>query len=547
MPGETTTRTPTEAWGPRKTTTKQTGVAILMSSHGAIEMLIVGTLILSIIGGGLAVTATFNQSSVSSDVNVQIERQFVIPQFDSINQSDIRTSSPGRQSTFRTQDGTTLRIIEENISSDSLTVTVPVENVGTNRRTARLSVDSSTTPFTIDTETISESFANNSTFAQTVNHTVISDTDALIELPPTAGNESRAINVTLSYDTTPTAPLTAIFEFAPTDSRVKIQPDDQLTNGDGNNGNNNNDDGGTGGDSGATDPFASGSQTVVTDGLKLINENGTDTDNLESISKSEVAVLGTAADIDGDSQGEQPFTNASGAIKTVEAVVNGTTVQKQNETTLVPLSSDITPSTSKSAMVTGQFDGGNQSIFFTNSNSDAIFRVNSSGNITKVVETGADALSAIGDIDGDSSNELVFADSSQNLKYLEPGPGGTVKSLGVSADSNNGVGIGVGQPINVDGDSAEEVVFVNSNNIKAIADDGGSAITLTQNGPAAKSPITTADVDRDGIEEIVFLGQSSGNINYVDDVGGANELKLVVNASGQPVSGSDETGLTSSA
>lgn len=99
----------------------------------------------------------------------------------------------------------------------------------------------------------------------------------------------------------------------------------------------------------------------------------------------------------------------------------------------------------------------------------------------------------------------------------------------------------------MDGDSAEEVVFVNSNNIKAIADDGGSAITLTQNGPAAKSPITTADVDRDGIEEIVFLGQSSGNINYVDDVGGANELKLVVNASGQPVSGSDETGLTSSA
>jgi hypothetical protein len=136
-----------------------------MSSHGAFEMLVIGTVVLSVVGGGLAVTATLSESSVSSEVDVQIDDQFIVPQLGDINRSDIQTSSPGRRSVFRTQNGTTLRVIEENVTADSLTVTVPVENVGTDRGTARLTVDSSTTPFSIDTETISESFANNSTFA----------------------------------------------------------------------------------------------------------------------------------------------------------------------------------------------------------------------------------------------------------------------------------------------------------------------------------------------------------------------------------------------
>lgn len=516
-----------------------------MRPSGAIELLVIGTVSLGAVSGGLALTTALEDGSVSSGVDVQIDRQFIVPQFTEINQSDIQTSSAGRQSVFRGQDGATLQVIEEDVAADSLTVTVPVENAGTNRATTQLLVNSLTTPFTIDTETISESFANNSTFAQTNNHTVASDTSALIELSPTDTAEPRAINVTLSYDTTPAEPLTATFELAPTESRVKVQPDDQL---DDENTGGNGDGGDTGGNTDANDPFAPGSQTIVTGeagGLKLISENGTDPNSLGLIGDS-AEVLGTAADIDGDTQGEQPFTNASGAIKTVEATVNGTSVEKQNETTLVPPSSSINPKTSKSAMITGQFDGSDQSIFFTNANSEDIFRVNSSGDVTNVVTTGADALSAIADIDGDNQNELVFADSSQNLQYLEPGPDKTVKSLGVTADSNNGIGIGVGQPINVDGDSREEVVFVNSNNIKPIDATDGGATALTQNGPARKAPVTPADIDRDGTREIVFLSQSGSKMRFVDDVGGINEVKRVVNASGDPVSGSEETGLASS-
>mgnify|MGYP007124880465 FL=1 len=519
-----------------------------MSSHGAFEMLVIGTVVLSVVGGGLAVTATLSESSVSSEVDVQIDDQFIVPQLGDINRSDIQTSSPGRRSVFRTQNGTTLRVIEENVTADSLTVTVPVENVGTDRGTARLTVDSSTTPFSIDTETISESFANNSTFAQTVNHTVISDTDALIELSSTVGDEPRAINVTLTYDTTPASPLTATFGLTSTDSRVNVQPGSQI-NGSGSGGSDGGSSGGSdggGGTNGASDdPFAPGSQTVVTGGLKLVDENGTDPDNLILISRSDVAVLGTAADIDGDGRSEQPFTNSSGVIKTVEAINTSTGAQKRNETTLVPAGASVNPSTSKSAMVTGQFNGSESSVFFTNSNSNKLFRVDSSGDVTTVAQTGADALSAIGDIDGDGTNELVFADSSQNLKYLEPGPNGGVKSLGPTADSNNGIGIGVGQLFNVDGDSADEALFVNSNNIKAIDANDGGATALTQSGSAAKSPITTADTDGDGAQEILFLDSSNSDIKYVDDVGGANQVRPVVNATGTPVTGSRDVGLTS--
>jgi len=249
-------------------------------------MLGVLILVLSAASGGLAVTAQFTESSVTSDVTVQIDRQFVVPQFESINQTDIRESK-GSQSLLRTQNGTTLRVIEENVTADSITVTVPIENNGTNRRTTRLSVESSTTPFRIDTETISQSFANNSTFARTVNHTLASDTDAFVELPSTVGDEPRAVNVTVSYNKTPASPLTAAFRLSPTEGRIDVQPDSQL-NGSGGSGS-----GGGGGTS--NDLLAPGSQTVVTGGLTLVNENGTDSDTVVVTDNVDVLVLPSGA------------------------------------------------------------------------------------------------------------------------------------------------------------------------------------------------------------------------------------------------------------
>ena len=499
-------------------------------------MLGVLMLVLSAASGGLAVTAQFTESSVTSDVTVQIDRQFVVPQFESINQTDIRESK-GSQSLLRTQNGTTLRVIEENVTADSITVTVPIENNGTNRRTTRLSVASSTTPFRIDTETISQSFANNSTFARTVNHTLASDTDAFVELPSTVGDEPRAVNVTVSYNKTPASPLTAAFRLSPTEGRIDVQPDSQL-NGSGGSGSGS----GSGGGGGTSnDLLAPGSQTVVTGGLTLVNENGTDSDTV--VVTDNVDVLGPPADLDGDGRSEQPFTNASGVLKTVEVINTTTGPQKQNETTLVPAGASVTPRTSKSTMTTAQFNGSTLSTFFA-TESDELFRVNSSGDVTKVSQTGVQALSTVGDIDGDGTNELVFADTSQNLKYLEPD--GTVKSLQVAAGSNNGVGIGVGELFDVDGDSADGVLFVgSSNNVKVIdANDNGTATSLTQSGPAEKSAVTATDVDGDNTREVLFL-DSSDNINYVDDVGGANQVRPLVNATGAPVTGSRDVGLTS--
>jgi hypothetical protein len=279
----------------------------------------------------------------------------------------------------------------------------------------------------------------------------------------------------------------------------------------------------------------------VTGGLTLVNENGTDSDTV--VVTDNVDVLGPPADLDGDGRSEQPFTNASGVLKTVEVINTTTGPQKQNETTLVPAGASVTPRTSKSTMTTAQFNGSTLSTFFA-TESDELFRVNSSGDVTKVSQTKVQALSTVGDIDGDGTNELVFADTSQNLKYLEPD--GTVKSLQVAAGSNNGVGIGVGELFDVDGDSADGVLFVgSSNNVKVIdANDNGTATSLTQSGPAEKSAVTATDVDGDNTREVLFL-DSSDNINYVDDVGGANQVRPLVNATGAPVTGSRDVGLTS--
>ena len=511
-------------------------------------MLVIGTVVLSVVGGGLAVTATLSDSSVSSEVNVQIARQFVVPQLGNINQSDIQTSSPGRRSVFRTQNGTTLRVIEENTEANSLTVTVPIENNGTDRGTTRLSTDSSTTPFTIDTKTISESFANNSTFARTVNHTVISDTDALVELPSTVGSEPRAVNVTLTYDTTPASPLTATFKLTSTDSRVNVQPGDSFDGGGGGNsgGDGDGDSGGSGGGSGtsSTDPFSPAASAVVTDGLKIINPNGTDPDDPILVSREDVEAVGTSIDLDGDGRFEQPFVNSSGALKTVEATNTSTGVQIRNETTLVPASSPNSPRSSKTIMTAGRFDGSETSIFYASTNEE-IVRVDASGSIKTVTTAQSKAVSEIGDVDGDGVDELAFTDGSANLKYLEPG--GSVEKFGTGAGSNNG--IGVDGLLDADGDTAQEQLFVGgSNNINAIdANDGGSPTKLTSNGQATKSPLTAADTDRDGQQEVLFVSTSSQELKYVDNVGSGNDIKPVVNASGQPVTGFTETGLASAA
>lgn len=504
-----------------------------MSSWGAIELLVVGTVVLGVIGGGLALTTTFGDSSVSSGVDVQIDQQFIVPQFDSINETDIRTSSPGTHSSFRTRNGTTLRVIEENVTADSLTVTVPVENVGTNRGTVRLSVDSSTTPFTIDTASVSESFANNSTFARTVNHTVVSDTDALVELPSTVGTEPRALNVTVNYESTPASPLTATFELSPTDSRVNIQPGDPLDGGSGNG------DGGAGGGTDGGDGGAGGDGGSGGNG-RLVFAQGGDVPDLRSfgqdremtfsygIEESVKALGPSIGDFDNDAAIEIP-------------VVVTAPDQDGHELIWVDDSGDVSETriggVKSGRVAVGSFSGSPESVFFAEEDASGISRFTPETNQgrTEVTSTEAQAVAGIADIDGDNATELVFggnspSGSSGTVNYIDDDD--SLEGTGVQYGSNNGAG--VGRPADFDNDSRARIPIVNGDQKIALVDENSGSTVLTDGAPAKKAPIATTDWDDDGALEIMFLanGDSGRVLKYIDDVTGSNEIRVPVDDDG---------------
>ena len=500
------------------------------SSLGAIELLVIGTIVLSVIGGGLAITATFGDNSVSSGVDVQIDRQFVVPQFDTINQTDIRTSSPGSQSVFRTQNGTTLRVVEESVADDSLTVTVPIENAGGNRGTVRLSADSSTTPFTIDTTTIPESFADNSTFDRTPNHTVISDTDALVELPPTTGTEPRAINVTLDYESTPASPLTATFELSPTSSRANIEPSAPIDGGNGDGG------AGDGGGDGGAGGGADGGDGSGGDGRLVFGQKSGDSSvrDVRSLGKGRdlvfsygveesVKALGpSTADFDDDDAIEIPVVvnnpNNGGSLLFVDD--NGDVGERRI--------GGVKPG----RVAVGSFDGSPESAFFIETNADgdrqiSRFTPETEQGTTRVSDVKAQAVAGIADVDGDDAAELVFGDkNSGTIKYIDDDR--SLEGTGTEYKSNNAVG--VGRPADFDNDSQARIPIVNGNNEIVLVGESGDSTVLADGSLAKKAPLGTTDWDADSNLEIMFL--ADGELKYVDNVTNGNDVRTPVDNDG---------------
>lgn len=269
--------------------------------------------------------------------------------------------------------------------------------------------------------------------------------------------------------------------------------------------------------------------TIVYQGLEAVAGDGGET---ESLAPSGVDALGPPGrDLTGDGLTNLPFIE-NGDLKIVDS--NG------NQQTLVSSGHSSNPETSKTLMAVGEWNGSPPSVFYVNENNDTIYRVDNSGSPTVVAtpDDGAQAVTGVGDIDGDGTEELLFADASQQLRYLEPN--GTVKNLsGGQAGSNNG--IGVGQPPDFDGDGVVREVLVNGGNQVKIVGEAESTITFTSTN-AKKAPVTAADVDDDGSPEPVYVG-SNGYIKYVDDPLGSATIKTLNDANGNKVAADGELGV----
>ena len=254
---------------------------------------------------------------------------------------------------------------------------------------------------------------------------------------------------------------------------------------------------------------------------------------------ADARALGPAdVDLTGDGTDDTPFVEGGDAV----VVTNAT-----NGTTTLADDGDV-PGTiegSKTRLAVGSWDGSPESVFFVNENHDTLYRVTPSGSPVAVATpgNGVQAVSGVGDVDGDGNEELVFADASQTLRYLEPD--GSTATLEDGQTGSN-VGIGAGAVTDLDGDGVASVVAVDGNNdvkiVGASTAEGGEGTTVITAADAEKSPPTVADVDDDGDDEIVYVGRANGKVKYVD-VYGSNDVAYLHNDSGDRIDGSPGTGL----
>lgn len=235
-----------------------------------------------------------------------------------------------------------------------------------------------------------------------------------------------------------------------------------------------------------------------------------------------------ATDLDGDGKDEIPYVrkdNQKLEMMDVDA-------KNQSDTqTLVPASvSDGVPADAKTRLSTGEWGSSSQkSVFYTNQDYESIYRVSwDSGSSTgpELVRTpsdGAQAILGIDDIDGDGNDELVFADASQHVRYIDE-PGGPVEKL---ANGGSGLdeGIGVGSMADLDGDGTASAIFINGSNNLRVVDANGTDRTLYldegSDDGAAKTPPTPIDLDADGEREIAYMREEDGgpDVEYVETDG----------------------------
>jgi FlaG/FlaF family flagellin (archaellin) len=202
--------------------------------------------------------------------------------------------------------------------------------------------------------------------------------------------------------------------------------------------------------------------------------------------------------------------------------------------------------TQKTALTVGSWDGSPTSVFYAGDGHSTIYRVAPGGSPVAVTSpgNGVNVVLGPGDIDGDGTAELVFADGSQTIRYLEPD--GTIESTGETAGSSNN--IGAARPVDLDGDGTATVPIVDGSNQILLVDSDGVAetiITGSDDEQAAKSHIAVADIDEDGASEIVYLenNDSPADLRYVDDVGGSNTFESVYDDSGDRIPGDKKRGV----
>jgi hypothetical protein len=244
-------------------------------------------------------------------------------------------------------------------------------------------------------------------------------------------------------------------------------------------------------------------------------EQGPETTTLAS----NADVLGPlVADVDGDGSEDISYV-PTGNTDTVH-IVNP---DGSDETELSSNDAKGSPS----LLGVGRWNDTRTSVYFASGDKTTIYRTNSTQGDVKVVEPSkmVSAVAGPADIDGDDTNELVYADDSQALRYFEPGAG-PGSATGTKISLTNGIGsssgIGLGRPADFDGDGTARIPLVDGSNRLILVNSTGSETVFSSN--ATKAPVAAVDWDDDGELEVMYI-TTNENLKYVDDVDGSQTVE----------------------
>jgi len=255
-----------------------------------------------------------------------------------------------------------------------------------------------------------------------------------------------------------------------------------------------------------------------------------------------VEVIGAnAADVLGNGDVDIPYADSTGMYVTSVGASTDTQIFAE---------SGFSPGikTSKTRLSVGKWPpaslSGNLILFPAKNNTNRVFAADGSGNTEKILQTGngVGGVSGVADIDNDGQVEMVFVDSSQQLRYLKQN-GTTTKISNGGVGSNNSAGFG--PPADFTGDGTIRIPFIDGSQNPALVTAGGNKTVLNSSGVARKAAVAPVDIDGDDELEFLFLGNSSGKIRWLDDVGGSNTPKGPLEVGGVEIVPDERLGLNS--
>ena len=245
---------------------------------------------------------------------------------------------------------------------------------------------------------------------------------------------------------------------------------------------------------------------------KLMRHDGKAPQEIHSASQIE-ALGSSGVDFDGDDQSEIPYVD-NGKIEIVDA--SGDTEEIANP------NGPQEPRTQKTKLSAAKWRGQKSALYV--GENKKIYRVTpNNGPEPELVanpDNSANAVLGTGDIDGDGDSELMFADGSQHVRYIEQDDG----TSGVYAPLPNGgagsnEGIGAGTVVNTGGKAAAAVFVDGEQDIRVVNDNGKNyTIEVSNNSStkAEKSSPTVADIDGDNTLEVVYIAAESHEVKHVD-------------------------------